>query len=135
MANHDFFIGFEFTRHCNLRCKHCLRRDLDKFSEISYELVDSVLQQSAVYNKPHIAITGGECTLHSRFKDLIDLIVRHGHTFHFVTNGTTVKRVIEQIGHHAGKGLWDGVSISMDGATEETHNFIRGKKQYQKVLQ
>src|SRR5262245_20305647 len=134
MHGHDFFIGFELTRHCNLRCKHCLRDDLDKPALLPVEFVRSILEQAKVYNKPHIAMTGGEVTLHPKFKEIIDVIVEMGYRFHFVTNGTTTAHVFKQIGKYAGGPFWDGVSISLDGATEATHDAVRGKGVYRKTL-
>lgn len=134
IVSNDFFIGFELTRHCNLRCKHCLRDDLDKPALLPIEFVRATLDQAVAYNKPHIAITGGEATLHPKFAEIIDLIVEKGFTFHFVTNGTTIAHVFKKIGKHAGSPYWNGVSISLDGATEETHDAIRGEGVYRKTL-
>ena len=131
----DFFIGIELTRHCNLRCQHCLRDDLDKHAEVPVEFVKKLLKQARAYNKPHIALTGGEATLHSKFGEIIDLIVSEGYTFHFVTNGTTFPRVFQRLQAYAGGRAWRGISLSMDGATEETMDKIRGKGVYQKAIQ
>jgi MoaA/NifB/PqqE/SkfB family radical SAM enzyme len=130
----NFFIGIELTRHCNLRCAHCFRADLDKVSEISYGLVERVLTEAARYNKPHIALTGGETTIHSRFVDILELIIRHGYSFHFVTNGFNYKAVYRRIFHLLDHPLFSGISFSLDGATEETHDAIRGPGSYASVL-
>lgn len=134
MRINDFFIGLELTRHCNLRCKHCLRDDLDKPALLPLEFVRNILDQAAAYNKPHIAMTGGEVTLHPQFGEIIDLIVSKGYRFHFVTNGTTIKHVFKRIGKHAGGPYWDGVSISLDGATEATHDAVRGEGVFRKTM-
>lgn len=130
----DFFIGIELTRHCNLRCAHCFRADLDKVSEIPFETVEKILSQAKRYHKPHIALTGGETTLHRRFVEILELIVSHGYTFHFVTNGFNYKTVFKKLYHLFGNPHWIGVSISLDGATEETHDAIRGKGSYTRAL-
>jgi len=130
----EFFIGLELTRHCNLRCKHCLRDDLDKPALLPIEFVRSILEQAKAYHKPHIAMTGGEVTLHPKFGEIIDLIVDMGYRFHFVTNGTTVAHVFKRIGRHAGGPYWGGVSISLDGATEEVHDAVRGAGVWRKTV-
>lgn len=134
MQFNEFFIGLELTRHCNLRCKHCLRDDLDKPALMPVEFIRSILEQAKTYNKPHIAMTGGEVTLHPKFGEICDLIVSMGYRFHFVTNGTTIQHVFRRIGKHAGTGNWDGVSISLDGATEATHDAIRGDGVFRKTM-
>jgi MoaA/NifB/PqqE/SkfB family radical SAM enzyme len=130
----DFFIGLELTRHCNLRCAHCFRANLDKVSEIPYDLVESILTQAKKYHRPHIAMTGGETTLHSRFVEVLELIVRHGYTFHFVTNGYNYQRLFTKLFPLLENPLWKGISFSLDGATEETHDAIRGRGSFARVL-
>ncbi len=134
MQSYDFFIGFELTRHCNLRCAHCMRDDLDLTANLPIEFIQSILEQATAYNKPHIAMTGGEVTLHPQFGEIIDLLVEMGYGFHFVTNGTTFPKVMQRIGPYAGGGYWKGVSISLDGATEETHDAVRGAGVFKKAL-
>jgi MoaA/NifB/PqqE/SkfB family radical SAM enzyme len=79
-------------------------------------------------------MTGGEVTLHPRFGDIIDLIVSKGYRFHFVTNGTTIGHVFKRIGRYAGGPYWNGVSISLDGACEDTHDAIRGAGVFRKTM-
>ncbi len=130
----DFFIGIELTRHCNLRCAHCFRADLDKVSEIPFETVEKILVEGKRYHKPHIALTGGETTLHSRFREILDLIIHHGYTFHFVTNGYNHQRIFRNLYDLFDHPQWIGVSISMDGATEKTHDAIRGRGSFARAL-
>lgn len=130
----DFFIGLELTRHCNLRCSHCFRADLDQVSEIPFETVEKILKEAKSYHRPHIAMTGGETTLHSRFSDILNLITRYGYTFHFVTNGWNYKTLFRDLYPLFGDPRWVGVSYSLDGATAETHDAIRGKGSFNRVL-
>ncbi len=130
----DFFIGIELTRHCNLRCAHCFRADLDKVSEIPFETMQSILEQAKKYHKPHIAMTGGETTLHRRFVDILELIISYGYTFHYVTNGYNYKSIFKKIHHLFGDPHWVGVSISLDGATAQTHDAIRGQESFSRAL-
>ncbi|MCL4468332.1 MAG: radical SAM protein, partial [Deltaproteobacteria bacterium] len=79
-------MSFELTNKCNLSCLHCLRDKTDMRSFISVELFESILKQAKAYNLKHIAFTGGEPTLHPHFAQIIDTVVQHGYTYHFVTN-------------------------------------------------
>ena len=40
----------------------------------------------AVYGSGHVALTGGEPTLHPEFAAVLDAIVEHGFAWHMVTN-------------------------------------------------
>lgn len=130
----DFFIGIELTRHCNLRCAHCFRADLDKVSEIPFATVEKILVEAKRYHRPHIALTGGETTLHSRFREILDLIVAHGYTFHFVTNGYNHQKIFRSLYDLFPNRQWVGVSVSLDGATPETHDAIRGRGSFARAL-
>lgn len=130
----DFFIGIELTRHCNLRCEHCFRADLDKFSEIPFETVESILDQAQSYHRPHIALTGGETTLHTRFVEILELILNKGFSFHFVTNGFNYKTLYKKLYHLFPNPKWTGISVSLDGSTAEVHDKIRGKDSFERAL-
>ncbi len=130
----DFFIGLELTRHCNLRCAHCFRADLDQVEEIPFATVEKVLEQGKRYHRPHIALTGGEPTLHSRFYEILDLIVSHNYSFHYVTNGFNYASVFRRLFPLFENPLWVGVSVSLDGASSEVHDSIRGKGSFSRAL-
>lgn len=130
----DFFIGIETVRQCNLRCAHCFRADLDKVSEIPFATVEKILDQAVRYHRPHIALTGGETTLHTRFSDILNLIIDKGFTFHYVTNGFNYDKIYRKLYPIIDHPQWIGVSVSMDGATAETHDAIRGPGSFQRAL-
>ncbi|MCB0308024.1 MAG: radical SAM protein [Bdellovibrionales bacterium] len=130
----DLLIGIELTRHCNLRCGHCFRADLDKFSEIPVEIVRKILNEALIYGKPHIGLTGGEATLHRQFPEILQMIIDHGFGFHFVTNGFNYKTVFKNLFPILDHPLFEGVSFSLDGATPETHDGIRGPGSFNRVL-
>lgn len=130
----DLLIGIELTRHCNLRCAHCFRADLDEFGEIPFETVEKILAEAKRYDRPHIAFTGGEATLHRRFVDILELVISHGFTFHFVTNAYNYKTLYKKLFHLFDNPLWQGVSFSLDGGTRETHDAIRGEGSFDRVL-
>lgn len=131
-------MSFELTNKCNLSCLHCLRDKTDMRSALPVELFDSILRQAKAYNLQHIAFTGGEPTLHPQFGKILDTVVKYGYTYHFVTNAwnfTSVWKLLSDP-HFPGRlGKLSGVSISLDGATEKTHDFIRGKGSFRKILQ
>jgi MoaA/NifB/PqqE/SkfB family radical SAM enzyme len=124
-------IGIEPTRHCNLRCIHCLRADTFTKEEIPLALFTRILDEARVYGRPHIALTGGEPTLHKHFTSLLGAIQERGYTCHFVSNGKNFADLIGGLGPY--RTALQSVSFSVDGATEETHDTIRGKGSFRLV--
>ena len=121
----DLLLGIEPTRHCNLRCRHCLRQNRSRQGELPLPLFERILDEAQCFGRPHIALTGGEPTLHSRFFDLLAAVSRRGLTCHFVSNGTTFGRLAAHLAD-IGPAL-SGVSFSLDGASERTHDALRGR--------
>ncbi|MGC9027662.1 MAG: radical SAM protein [bacterium] len=131
-------MSFELTNKCNLSCLHCLRDKTDMKSYISVEFFDNILKQAKAYNLRHIAFTGGEPTLHPQFDKIIDTVVKYDYTYHFVTNAWNFMHVWKMLNDPRFPGRLNklsGVSISVDGAKAETHDYIRGKGSFKKVLQ
>ncbi len=131
-------ISFELTNKCNLSCIHCLRDKTDTKSYISPEFFDNILKQAKAYNLRHIAFTGGEPTLHPEFDKIIDIVVKHGYTYHFVTNAWNFVTIWKMLGdlHFPGRiNQLSGISISLDGATALTHDYIRGSGSFKRIMQ
>ncbi len=127
-------IGFELTRRCNFRCLHCFREDFGP-QDISLPLVARLLKEAKAFKVTHAVFTGGEPTLHPQFEALIDLVVSEGFTYHFVTNAWTFQQVHPLLLTPARKAALRGVSISMDGATEETHDSLRHPGSFRRIIQ
>lgn len=134
MGSHHLSLAIEATRHCNFRCIHCFRADIDKASEIPFETVQKILEGAKRYHRPHIALTGGEATLHSRFVDILELLIRHDFTFHYVTNGWNYQTTFKRLYHLFGDPHWTSIGVSLDGATAKTHDAIRRKGSFSRVL-
>ena len=118
-------LGFELTSRCNRDCRHCFRQTPDAPQDMPLDLFERILEQAKALRVEHIAFSGGEPTQHPDFASILEATVRHGYTYHLVTNGHRFPetfRIMEEAGlEHA-----TGVSTSLDGATEATHDSIRG---------
>ena len=120
-------IIFELTNLCNFSCIHCLRSEEGEKRFIDPELIDKVLREAELYRQvSNVSLTGGEPTVHPRFAEIVDLVARHGYPFSFVTNGWGFRRTFDAIAPV--KGYVRAVSFSLDGATEEVHDYIRRRK-------
>src|SRR5690606_29707204 len=100
--------------------------------ELSPELVADLLDQALVFGPPHLALTGGEATLHTRFFDIVREIDARGLTFHFVTNGNSYPAIREALLPFLGRSI-TGFTVSLDGAREETHDRIRGRGSFRRA--
>lgn len=125
-------IGIEPTRQCNLRCKHCLRADTSLREEMPLDLFAKILAQAKIYHHPHFAFTGGEPTLHPQIVEMIALVEANEMTCHLVTNGQRFVDLLPELMRY--RRAMRTVSFSLDGATEETHDAIRGKGTHRRVL-
>lgn len=127
-----FYVGFEITDACNKQCRHCLREVPPRPHHLSYSLFLSLLRQLQAYQRPHLALTGGEPTLHPRFADMVRAMAAGGFTFHLVTNGSRIARTLQLV-EPAGR-QFVGLSVSLDGANPSTHDAIRGPGSYREVM-
>lgn len=132
--NHYSFadiVFLEVTRTCNLRCKHCLNSSGNSIpNELSQEELKKLVKELADKGVQDIRFTGGEPLLYEGIYELIELASNNGIYTSIGTNGTLItKEVAKKLKH---SGLNKAV-VSIDG-TKETHEFIRGKGNYEKAM-
>jgi MoaA/NifB/PqqE/SkfB family radical SAM enzyme len=129
-------LGLYLTDRCQLDCDHCLRDPGDGALDLEFEVVQRVLPEArTLYGLRHVSLTGGEPTLHPRFLDVIDTIADHGFVWDMVTNGRRFAVLLGQLQQRpARRAALRSVSFSLDGASAQTHDSIRGQGSYQEVL-
>jgi len=117
-------VAWEVTRSCNLNCVHCrassnpgsYSRELDTVKAME------VLEQIREVGKPIIILTGGEPLLRKDIFALADYGTKKGLRMVMATNGTLITPDI--ITKTMESGI-KRVSISLDGATRESHDSFR----------
>jgi len=120
-------LTWELTYACNLECAHCLsssgRRDPRELSTEQCEAVIDELQRMKVF---YVNIGGGEPTIRPDFWHLLEYAVNHDVGVKFSTNG--VRLDAERARFLAGPacGGYVDVQISLDGATAEVNDYVRG---------
>ena len=132
-------IGIELNNVCNLDCTHCFRniyRGAGDKSELflPLEILEKVLLEAKPLGYRHIAITGGEPPLHPRFGEALDLIATHDYTYHFLTNARNFQKTFKTINTPLRRSKLSSITFSLDGATEATHDQIRGAGSYREVV-
>ncbi|MGA4792462.1 mycofactocin radical SAM maturase [Nocardia sp. AB354] len=117
-------LTWELTYACNLACAHCLsssgRRDPRELDTAACRAVIDELQRMQVF---YVNIGGGEPTVRADFWDLLSYSVDRGVGVKFSTNG--VRLTPERARWLAATDYVD-VQISIDGATAEVNDAVRG---------
>lgn len=125
------FLSLFITNKCNLRCKYCfvVREDIDKTilsAEYSLEEAKRVIDEFYALGTRMIYMLGGEPLLHKDIGEIIDYIAHKGIYLHVITNGTLIKKKIDE----ARKA--DVLCVSLDG-TGDLNDDLRGKGTFEKV--
>jgi mycofactocin biosynthetic radical S-adenosylmethionine protein MftC len=125
-------LTWEITHRCNLRCIHCLSASREEYPhELSLEECRAVVDQLADLKVFEINFGGGEPLLKDYFLGLVDYIHTKGMVTCISTNGTLLNE--ETVTHLAGNPLVH-IQVSLDGATPEVNDRIRGQGTYQRIL-
>jgi mycofactocin biosynthetic radical S-adenosylmethionine protein MftC len=121
-------LTWELTYACNLACVHCLsssgRRDPGELSTDECRAVIDELEAMQVF---YVNIGGGEPTVRPDFWELVDYATGHHVGVKFSTNG--VKLGPAEAARLAGSDYVD-VQVSLDGATAEVNDAVRGPGSY-----
>jgi MoaA/NifB/PqqE/SkfB family radical SAM enzyme len=137
-------IGIELNNVCNLDCAHCFRsiyrggREESGVSNkdlfLSLDVLEKTLREAKPLGYMHVAITGGEPPMHPQFGRALEIIAGLGYTYHFLTNARNFRKTLKVVSAPARRAKLAGVSFSLDGATEATHDGIRGKGSFREVI-
>lgn len=118
-------IAWEITRSCNLSCLHC-RAAAEKGpyeGELTTEECFRFIDEVAAFSKPVLILTGGEPLMREDIFEVASYGTRKGLRMVMAVNGTLLDA------HKAAEAKRAGiqrVSISLDGATPESHDAFRG---------
>lgn len=128
-------IGLHITDRCQLNCDHCLRDPGLKAVDLELDLIRSILTQAAEHGVDRVSLTGGEPTLHPDFFAIVDTVAELGMKWNMISNGHTFERVAIELARvpHRLEAL-SRICLSLDGATEATHDAIRGDGNFRSVM-
>src|SRR5215472_10444680 len=125
-------LTWELTYACNLSCVHCLsssgRRDPRELSTAQCQAVIDELERMQVF---YVNIGGGEPTVRPDFWELVDYAVAHRVGVKFSTNGV---RMTQELAKRLAGSDYVDVQISLDGATEEVNDAVRGPGSYRTAI-
>ena len=125
-------LTWELTYACNLSCVHCLsssgRRDPHELTTAEAKALIDEFERMQVF---YINIGGGEPTVRPDFWELLDYAVEHHVGVKFSTNGFRITP--ERAARLAATDYVD-VQISLDGATAEVNDAVRGAGTYDAAI-
>ncbi len=127
-------IVLDVTNACNLDCLHCVRDNSAQKRHMPLEYVEKILTQAGRYGAKLVSITGGEPCLHPQLDQIVDLIARHNCQWTIVTNSTFGDRLAKLVDDPARRDKLCAIFLSLDGATAETDDFIRGSGHFRQTM-
>jgi SynChlorMet cassette radical SAM/SPASM protein ScmF len=122
-------IYFYLTEGCNLRCRHCwiapkYQGEGNSYPSLDLDLFKSIVEQAKPLGLTGVKLTGGEPLLHPHINEILEYIHTEDIGMTLETNGVLCKpEVAERMA--ACKDPF--VSVSLDGADSETHEWVRGE--------
>lgn len=133
MPHHDASLTFQITKRCQLNCLHCISRSEDRSVDLPLQLYEKILDQAANYDIVRIGFGGGEPAIHPQFPEMVSYACSRGMTFSMVTNGWAFPKISPILKDY--RRSLERLMFSLDGAREETNDYIRGPGTYQRVME
>lgn len=125
-------ITWEVTNRCNLSCIHCLSNSGERsLFELTLEQCLRLIDQLASLNVFQVNFGGGEPFAREDFLSILAGCHRYGLVTCISTNATLIREeVLEFI--RDSKLVY--LQVSLDGASPETNDRIRGRGTFQRVI-
>ncbi len=124
-------LAISVTLACNLRCRHCgisCGPDTARPEELAGEEVARLLDMCDQLGVYQVTLTGGEITIRKDWRRLLEAAQNSCYRVSMVTNGVSLSRDDIDFLSACARGKAEGfnVTVSLDGASPETHGFMRG---------
>jgi mycofactocin radical SAM maturase len=125
-------LTWELTYACNLSCAHCLsssgRRDPDELGTAECRALIDEFERMQVF---YVNVGGGEPTVRPDFWELVDYATAHHVGVKFSTNGI---KITDEVARWLAASDYVDVQISLDGATEDVNDKLRGHGSYRTAV-
>jgi AdoMet-dependent heme synthase len=126
-----YMAEFDITYRCNCRCRMCQRWNdprPESMTVADYQRLATEFRQMAVHQ---ISVAGGEPLVRKDVFDIIENFAAADLSVNLCTNGMWVEKLAPQIIHSGATCI----TVSLDGATADSHDHIRGVKgSYDRVV-
>ena len=125
-------LTWEITHQCNLKCIHCLSTSSEESpGELDESECRAIVDQLTALKVFEINFGGGEPLLKNYFLPLLHYIHEKGIVTCISTNGTVLTD--EAVDCFTGNPLVN-VQVSLDGATPEVNDRIRGQGTFLRII-
>jgi radical SAM protein with 4Fe4S-binding SPASM domain len=125
-------IELHFTHNCNLKCKHCFQSsepNSNKTSLLSFDEWDQIFAQFEQANVLSVVISGGEPLIYPNAIELLRKVSNYKLSLSILTNGLLINE--NNIDVFCQPNIT--TTISLDGESEATHEYLRGKNTFHKT--
>src|SRR6185369_1796622 len=126
-------LTWEVSLACNLRCSHCLSSSGEPaIGELTREEALDLVEQLHEAKVFQVNFGGGEPFMRPDFEEILDACHARGIMTCVSTNGTLLDQA--RVSRLAESNMI-AIQVSMDGATRETCDAIRGRGVYDKAIE
>lgn len=125
---HNVFLYI--TERCQLRCGHCYMGDrLERGLVMDQERAAHILRACRRLGARYVTFIGGEPTLHPGLPELVNVAIAAGYAQVMIdTNGLNPEPILAL----SPKSV-HCVSVSLDGASQVTHELVRGSGTFERT--
>jgi len=122
------------TGRCNLSCTYCYYADeMVALNDLPAETWLSFLEELCSAGVMRVTLSGGEAFIRRDIWELIQGIVQNKMRFSILTNGTLITNTVAARLNKYRRRI-DYIQVSIDGSCPETHDLIRGKGSFDKMM-
>lgn len=133
IASSPYTVELHFTHNCNLKCKHCFQNSSpqsNKYKELTPNEWINIFEQFEAIRVRNVTLTGGEIMFYPYFDKVFKEIVNKRINYRVLTNGTLIND--NNIDDLSKENV--SLSISLDGHSSQTHDFLRGNGTFQRTI-
>lgn len=123
-------VGIQITGRCELRCRHCFNDSgPDVARELPFARIASLLDEIRGWGVRLVRLSGGEPTLHRRFRDVVAACNARGIAVELNTNGVYSRTLLDWLASSPIARFL----VSIDG-DESVNDRIRGRGTYARAI-
>lgn len=132
-----YYVSWEITAACNLRCKHCCfaGQDYNSANDISENTAISIVEELINMDVIKIMLTGGEPLMRPDIFNIIKKLKSHNIILELTSNALLIDNSKAIKLGKLFNPICDYVQVSIDGATEATHELTRGSGTFLKTIE
>lgn len=126
-------VIWEITNQCNYTCEYCIFSSTGKKpnGELSFEEIKKTLNELKTVGFNYIKFTGGEPFIREDFIQILEYAKSLNFNFDISTNASFVN---EEISKKISLLNPNFIHVSLDGHDQYSHDFVRGKKSFNKTI-